>query len=157
MREREILKLIKEISFFKPFTAGEKKTLANLDNHLIEYKKGDFVISQGDKDSTIFVLLKGNLAITKNEVPDAELNTLKAGALFGEVPFITGKKRSTNVVAKNKVLVLKMDSHLLKTLDPSILNKFKDHLLKIIIKRLDEMNSAMAAFKFEFEKMYRRL
>jgi CRP-like cAMP-binding protein len=157
MQEREILKLIKEIAFFKPFTAGEKKTLASLDSHIIEYKKGEYVIRQGDKDSTIFILLKGILAITKDEVPDAELNTLKAGALFGEVPFITGKTRSTNVVAKNKVLVLKMDSHLLKTLDPSILNKFKDHLLKIIIKRLDEMNSGMAAFKLEFEKMYRRL
>ena len=50
-----------------------------------------------------------------------------------------------------------MDSYLLKTLDPVILNKFKDHLLKILISRLDEMNSAMAAFKQEFEKMYRRL
>ena len=102
-------------------------------------------------------MLKGNLAITKNEVPDAELNTLSAGAMFGEVPLITGKPRSTNVIAKKKVIVLKMDSYLLKTLDPVILNKFKDHLLKILISRLDEMNSAMAAFKQEFEKMYRRL
>ena len=90
-------------------------------------------------------------------MPDAELNTLKVGALFGEVPLITGKSRSTNVIAKNKALVLKMDSYLLKTPDPSILNKFKDHLIKILIRRLDEMDSSKAAFKFEFEKMYRRL
>ena len=128
-----------------------------MNSHLIEYKKGDCVIRQGEKDSTIFILLKGTLGITKNEVPDAELNTLKVGALFGEVPLITGKSRSTNVIAKNKALVLKMDSYLLKTLDPSILNKFKDHLIKILIRRLDEMDSSMAAFKFEFEKMYRRL
>lgn len=157
MREQEALKLIKEIPFFKPFTAGEKKTLANLDSHIIVYKKGDYIIHQGDKDSTVFVLLKGVLAITKNEVPDAELNTLKAGALFGEVPLITGKTRSTNVVAKTGVTVLKIDGYLLKTLDPTILNKFKDHLLRILIKRLDEMNSAMVTFKLEFEKMYRRL
>ena len=61
------------------------------------------LIRQGEKDSTIFVLLKGTLAITKNEVPDAKLNTLKAGSMFGEVPLITGKSRSTNVIAKNKV------------------------------------------------------
>ena len=128
-----------------------------MNSHLIEYKKGDYVIRQGEKDSTIFILLKGTLGIPKNEVPDAELNTLKVGALFGEVPLITGKSRSTNVIAKNKALVLKMDSYLLKTLDPSILNKFKDHLIKILIRRLDEMDSSMAAFKFEFEKMYRRL
>ena len=148
---------MKEIPFFKPFSPGEKKTVANLDSHIIEYKKGEYVIRQGEKDSTIFILLKGTLGITKNEVPDAELNTLKVGALFGEVPLITGKSRSTNVIAKNKALVLKMDSYLLKTLDPSILNKFKDHLIKILIRRLDKMDSSMAAFKFEFEKMYRRL
>ena len=50
-----------------------------------------------------------------------------------------------------------MDSYLLITLDPATLNKIKDHLLKILIGRLDEMNVAMAAFKQEFEKMYRRL
>ena len=157
MREQEIMKLMKGIPFFKPFSAGEKKTIANLDSHIIEYKKGNHVIRQGEKDSTIFILLKGALAITKNEVPDAELNTLKAGAMFGEVPLITGKPRSTNVIAKNKVLVLKMNGYLLKTLDPAILNKFKDHLIKVLIKRLDEMNSSMAAFKVGFEKMYRRL
>ena len=64
--------------------------------------------------------------------------------MFGEVPLITGKSRSTNVIAKKKVVVLKMDRYLLKTLDPAILNKFKDHLLKILIGRLDEMNNATA-------------
>jgi hypothetical protein len=77
------------------------------------------------------------LAIKKDEVPDAELNTLSVGAMFGEVPLITGKSRSTNVIAKKKVVVLTMDSYLFKTLDPGILNKFKDHLLKILIGRLD--------------------
>ena len=157
MRDQKIVKLMKEIPFFKPFSPGEKKTVANLDSHIIEYKKGEYVIRQGEKDSTIFVLLKGTLAITKNEVPDAKLNTLKAGSMFGEVPLITGKSRSTNVIAKNKVVVLKTVGYLLKTLDPAILNKFKDHLIKVLIKRLDEMNSSMAAFKVGFEKMYRCL
>ena len=50
-----------------------------------------------------------------------------------------------------------MDSYILKTLDPAILNKFNDHLLKILIGRLGEMNIAMDAFKQGFEKMYCRL
>lgn len=157
MRENELVKLMKGIAFFKPFSVSEMKTIANLESHVVDYAKGDHLIRQGEKDSTIFILLKGTLAITRNEVPDAELNTLKAGAMFGEVPLITGKTRSTNVIAKNKVVALKMDGYLLKTLDPAILNKFKDHLIKVLIKRLDEMNTSMAAFKIEFEKMYRRL
>ena len=110
-------------------------------------KKGEHIILQGEKHSTIFVLLKGSLAITKDEVLDAELNTLNVGAMIGEVPLITGKYRSTNVIAKKKVVVLKMDIYLLITLDPAILNKFKDHLLKILLGRLDIMNIDMVAFK----------
>ena len=131
--------------------------MAWVDSHIAKYKKGENTIRQGEKDSTIFVFLKGSLAITKDEVLDAELNTLNLGAMFGGVPLITRKSRSTNVIAKKKVVVLKMDSYLLKTLDPAILNKFNDHLLKILIGRLDEMNIAMAAFKQKFEKMYCRL
>lgn len=131
--------------------------MARVDSHIAEYKKGEHFIRKGEKDSTIFVLLKDSLAITKDEVLDMELNTLNLGAMFGEVPLNTGKSRSTNVISKKKVVVLKMDSYLLKTLDPAILNKFKDHLLKILIGRLDEMNIAIAVFKQEFEKMYCRL
>jgi hypothetical protein len=48
------------------------------------------------------MLLKGSLAITKDVVLDAELNSLNVEAMFGEVPLITGKSRSTNVIAKKK-------------------------------------------------------
>ena len=121
--------------------------MAWIDSHIVEYKKGEHIIWQGEKHSSIFVLLKGSMAITKDKVLDAELNTLNVGAMFGEVPLITGKYRSTNVIAKKKVVVLKMDIYLLITLDPAILNKFKDHLLKILLGRLDIMNIDMVAFK----------
>ena len=52
------------------------------------------------------MLLKGSLAITKDVVLDAELNSLNVEAMFGEVPLITGKYRSTNVIAKKKKDVL---------------------------------------------------
>ena len=83
MKEKEILGLMKEIPFFKPFTLNEKKIMASTDSHIVEYKKGEYVIRQGEKDSTIFMLLKGSLAIRKDEVLDAELNTLNLGTMFG--------------------------------------------------------------------------
>jgi CRP-like cAMP-binding protein len=126
--------------------------MAWVNSHIADYKKGEHIIRQGEKDSTIFVLLKGILAIRKDEVHDAELNTLNLGAMFGEVPLITGKSRSTNVIVKKKVVFLKMYSYLLKTLDPAILNKFKDHILKILIGRLDEMNIAMAVLNRDLKR-----
>ena len=82
--------------------------MAWVDSHIAKYKKGENIIRQGEKDSTIFVLLKGSLAITKDEVLDAELNTLTLGAMLGEVPLITKKFRSTNVIAKKKKMCCRL-------------------------------------------------
>ncbi len=157
MKEHEIVELMNDIPFFDDFSKVQKEKLAKIKSHIVKIPKEDYVIRQGEVDSTIFVLLKGELAITKNEAPDAELNTLPKGAIFGEVPLITGQSRSTNVIAKCEVIVLKMDGYMFDKLDPAILGKFKDHLLKVLISRLDQMNNAMANLKTEFDKIYRRI
>ena len=61
--------------------------MAWVDSHIAKCKKGENIIRQGEKDSTIFMLLKGSLAIRKDEVLDAELNTLNLGAIFWRGPF----------------------------------------------------------------------
>ena len=38
MRDQEIVKLMKDLPFFKPFSVKEMKTIANLDSHIVEYK-----------------------------------------------------------------------------------------------------------------------
>ncbi|QPJ64377.1 MAG: cyclic nucleotide-binding domain-containing protein [Candidatus Nitrohelix vancouverensis] len=149
MESKEIIALMDNISFFDDFSEGEKETLSRIENHILSPDPGDLIIRQGDTDSTIFVLIKGQVAITRNEIPGEELNTLSAGAVFGEVPLITGSARSTNVMAKESVVLLKMDGYLFNNLDPAILNKFKDQLLKLLIKRMGEMNEAMAKLKQE--------
>ncbi|KMP11084.1 hypothetical protein UZ36_05595 [Candidatus Nitromaritima sp. SCGC AAA799-C22] len=156
MKEQEIIDLMDDIPFFDGFAKAQKEKLAKIKSHIVNFEKGDYVIHQGEVDSTIFVLLKGELIITKNDAPEAELNTLPKGAIFGEVPLITGLPRSTNVIAKYEAVVLKMDGYMFDNLDPAILGKFKDHLLKVLIRRLDQMNNAMANLKTEFDKIYRR-
>ena len=96
MKEKEVLALMDDILFFKRFTASEKEALAR-ESHINHFKKGDYFIRQGDKDLTIFILLKGELSITKDEAPKTELNVLKAVAFFGELPLITGQRWSTNI------------------------------------------------------------
>ena len=97
MKEKEVLALMDNILFFKRFTASEKETLARIESHINHFKKGDYFIRQGEKDLTIFIHLKGELSITKDEAPKTELNVLKAVAFFGELPLITGQRWSTNI------------------------------------------------------------
>jgi CRP-like cAMP-binding protein len=97
------------------------------------------------------VLIKGKVSINKNEVPNSELNFLEPGAVFGEKLLITGEPRSTNAMEKTYVFTLKLEGQLFHELDPAILNKFKDHLLKLLIRRLNEMNASFSRIKRDFK------
>ena len=46
MTEKEILKLMSGITFFKPFSLKEKKVMASIDTHIVEFKKGEHVIGK---------------------------------------------------------------------------------------------------------------
>ena len=150
MDKTEIVNLMDQIVFFDDFRQEDKEKLAALEEGIVEYNPGEIIIHQGDLDQTIFVLIKGDISIYKNDAPNSELNSLAPGAVFGEVPLITGAPRSTNAAAKTHVVALKLDGRLFHELDPEILNKFKDHLLKLLIRRLNEMNASLSRIKRDF-------
>jgi CRP/FNR family transcriptional regulator, cyclic AMP receptor protein len=152
MDENELLDLVKDLEFFKEFETKEIKTLGQFKNNIIHYTKGERVIAEGEIGQEFYILLKGEIAITKNSAPDQELNTLNPGALFGEVPLVSGSPRLTNAVAKNKILVLKMDQFIFSELPSEVLNRFFKNLLNVLIGRLNEMNNSMADVKKEFQQ-----
>ena len=57
----------------------------------------------------VFILLKGEAIVTRNDLPKVTINTLTMGALFGEVSFLTQTPRTTNIFAKSNAKVLKLD------------------------------------------------
>ena len=149
-----IKKLLNEVAFFEDFTDEEKSMLAGSSDMILPYTNGDRIIKQGEFDRAIFILLEGELTITRNEAPGKELNVLKKGALFGEIPFINKGLRTTNVVAMGKVLVLKIEEYVFKEFSPEIRSKLELKLLKLLAGRLDQMNAAMARQKAEFESFH---
>lgn len=152
MEDNELFELVKNLDFFKEFEENEIKTLGQFKNNIIHYTKGERIIAEGEIGQELYILLQGEIAITKNFAPDQELNTLKPGALFGEVPLISSSPRLTNAVAKNKILVLKMDQFFCNALPVEILNRFFKNLLGLLIGRLNEMNTSMAQVKNEFDQ-----
>ena len=60
----------------------------------------------------VFILLKGEAIVTRNDLPKVTINTLTMGALFGEVSFLTQTPRTTNIFAKSNAKVLKLDQKL---------------------------------------------
>ncbi|OGW22180.1 MAG: hypothetical protein A3K09_00595 [Nitrospinae bacterium RIFCSPLOWO2_12_FULL_47_7] len=142
----ELLGYIEQIPVFSDFTAEEKKELCESKNHLVAYRKGQAIVRQGDMDFSLFIIMRGNVFLTKTEKPDFKITTLKQRSVFGEISFNKPHPRATNVIAETDVTVMKLNGELLEKLSESAQGKIKNKIIEILIKRLDDINNAMITY-----------
>ncbi len=138
-----ILNLMDKLSFFGQFTREEKADLAGFENCVVKVELGEKIIRQGDTDTSLFVLLKGEAEVTKSEAPGKTIAKLMPGAVFGEISFVSKKPRASTVTATSEGLVLKLDHEIMDKAGASVRDKVKTYLLNLLIKRLDNMNMAI--------------
>ena len=83
----QLIDTLNEIPMFNRFTENEKKMFAKLEHSLLGFKKDDVIIKEGDTFTSLYLLIKGTVLITKAElsIPIAKLSQ---GALFGEMSFL---------------------------------------------------------------------
>ncbi|MBF0262906.1 MAG: cyclic nucleotide-binding domain-containing protein [Magnetococcales bacterium] len=144
-----IQELMKQIEFFWDFTEEERKALIAADSFFNTYQDGEFLVTEGDEDDSLFVILKGEAKVVRRDYPDRILATLEAGAVVGEVSFLTRRKRTTNVIAFGETTVFRIDSYSMtrEHLDQALQTKIKNQLIEILVRRLDDANKALAAQK----------
>jgi hypothetical protein len=85
------------IPFFDTFSDAEKLDLLDCGPDLLHFNTGEFLIEEGGEDRVLFFLLSGAASVVREgaSVPIAEL---APGDLFGEIAFLTGQKRTSNVI-----------------------------------------------------------
>ena len=77
----------------------------DLERYLKTYQKGDPLFLEGDESQDLYFLVSGHLEVLKGDKKIAEITEL--GALFGELSFLLGAKRTATVQAENEVRVLR--------------------------------------------------
>jgi CRP-like cAMP-binding protein len=137
-----LLDMIGDIPMLKNFTDKEKKVFAEMDHSALAFNKGDVIIKEGDKFASLYLLIRGVAVVTKSGF-DNPVALLKQGTIFGEVSFLTKRPRQNSVIAKENVLVLKMDEKFLNKVTPEIRDKIKNYLIELLANRLDTMNEAL--------------
>ena len=142
----EILRYIQQIPAFAHFTEGEKAEVCRLKNLILSYRKGRTIVRQGDLDFSLFIIMRGDVSLTKTENPNLKITILKQGAIFGEVSFIRPRPRATNAVAETEVIAMKLNGEMLEKISTSVQGKIKDKIIQILIKRLDDINNAMITY-----------
>jgi CRP-like cAMP-binding protein len=134
--------IIQDMSMFEHFSKNEKKKFAEIDHSLLGFNKNDVIIKQGEDCSSLYLLTKGTVLITRTGHP-TPLCKLVPGAIFGEMSFFSKKPRHSNVIADEPVLVIQMDDNFFARIHPDIRDKIKNYLIELLVNRLDIMNATL--------------
>lgn len=137
----DLYERIRDMPLFARMTDAQKRQICTMPHHLETFKPGEEIIREGEDTHSLFLLIQGDALITK-QINEANIRLAKLGPgeLFGEMSFFSSKPRRTNVMAHNKVRVLRMDQDFFDRLPPEIRDRIKDHIIGLLIERLDYMN-----------------
>jgi len=98
------------VAIFSNFKKEDLQRLAEKSRYCF-YEMGDVIISEGERDGRLFVLVNGKVDVIKSYRTQKakRLRTLAAPCYFGELALIDEMVRSATVVARGKVQVLCLD------------------------------------------------
>ena len=139
MNEINLLPILDRLDFFQSFSPLEKSQLLSQDTMIKVFPRNEFLIMEGTKSTNMFILLKGKVRVTKGK-KFTVIAELDAGDFFGDMSFLTGRPRTTNVMAIDEVIAIAFDKPILNKLDPGIREKIKDKLIDRLVERLETMN-----------------
>ena len=134
------LDIINRLEFFNRFSQRQKHDLAHYYKHIFVYKENDKIITEGEEEHSFYILLSGKVSVTKGEEKRL-ITELQPGEFFGEISFLTKSKRSANVTASEKSIVIKVSDRILKSMDSEFREIIKDKIIEKLIVRLNCMNN----------------
>ncbi|HOE18264.1 MAG TPA: cyclic nucleotide-binding domain-containing protein [Syntrophorhabdaceae bacterium] len=130
-----VLHLIKDIPFFDCFTVNEIGALLE-GGSWIKAKPDSRVVTQGETDFRMFILVMGRVDVVLNEKVIAFLS---AGDIFGEVGLM-GAPRMADVVTKTECLILTFSADQLNDLPIELQLKLIRRILLVMVARLQKLN-----------------
>lgn len=132
--------LVKDLQFFNDFSDAEIWEVINASNFL-EFDYGDEIITEGDIDSSFYVIVSGTVQVIKG---GRGLDELRPGDCFGEMGFIAGKERTASIVATSSVAVLKVRAAFIDRVSLHCQLLFHKVFLNTLVKRLSLTTTRMS-------------
>lgn len=106
--------VLQAIDFFKPISIEQIAELAPQIKS-IRTPPGGIICRKGDKASSMFIIVKGEVRIHPGELTEKPLATLGVGQYFGEASLMTSQERNATAVAVVDSEVLEIDRVAFKT------------------------------------------
>jgi CRP-like cAMP-binding protein len=130
-----LIEIVAAIPFFDSFAKMEISLLLDTGTW-IKVTPGNPIITQGEIDLRMFVLVQGHAEVVLQE---KILAVLSVGDIFGEVGLM-GAPRMANVEAKTDCLLLSFDAEQLNSLPLELQVKFLRRILLATFARLQKIN-----------------
>ena len=145
----QALDILNKVHFFDSLNDQEKDVLTGFHSHFFLAPKGEVIIEEGARDDSFYILLSGKVGV-KKKTATRPLANLHPGDCFGEVSFLTERRRTTTVTSLTDSIVFEVDQPTLKHFDQGIREKIKDNLIRVLVSRLDHMNDVVAKLSHRF-------
>jgi CRP-like cAMP-binding protein len=127
---------------FRYFTEAERDRIESI-GEVKRIAEGDFLISSGESDSTLFAIEDGHLDIIGiDDGVEKVLATVGPGDVLGEVSFIDDSPRAVSVRAGEATLVRAWDKRTLSEalgFEPQLLAKFAVAMTELLVERLRDV------------------
>jgi CRP-like cAMP-binding protein len=133
--KESILHLIEDIPFFDCFTHDEVSILLDVGTWT-KAMPGNRIITEGEIDLRMFILIVGRAEVILNEKIMAVLST---GDIFGEFGLM-GAPRMAHVEAQTECMILSFGADQLNNLPLELQLKLLRRILLVIFTRLQKLN-----------------
>ena len=140
---QEKWKTLRYLNFFKDFT-DDQITEVVYASDWKDYKKGDVIVNEGDKDTSFFILAKGGVEVLKK---DRVVGSMKQGDCFGEIAFITKRPRGATIVARTEVTLMSVSNTLMEQASPDTQIQYYRIFLENLILRLSQTTEKLVESK----------
>lgn len=158
MIDPEMLALAKKLPIFKSLTQMELRKIAEMENHFRTITPGETFITENTKGDSFFIILEGTAIVTKNAVPGKVLGRIPPGSVCGELAYLTGGMRITNVMAQQQaVKVMEINKAFFRTVGLEARDKIKDNLMGVLVGRINSMNQDVTRLTADVGKMQKEI
>jgi len=131
---------LKSLSFFEDFTDTDLWELLRWSDWL-EVEDGSTIISEGDIDNDVFLIVSGRVSVLKGDRRVAEL---QRGEFFGEIAYLAERQRTASVVAKGCCTLLRMHIRQIEQASDSCQIQFQRMFISTLIERLVKTTEQLA-------------
>ena len=140
--DTEKFDILRSLAFFKSFSDVELWEVLRI-SEWRKVSESEYVLRDGESGRTFYILAQGTVRVVKH---GRLLSLLRRGDCFGEMAHLSERdfKRSTDVIAKNDVVLIEIKPDALVHATAGCRFQFSDAFLRMLVRRLSMANTRIS-------------